>query len=418
MKLRTILTIGLVGAFIFCVSAQVLSATFTATQDGNWEDGATWDKGKVPGKGDIVIIPDGKTVTITKEEEKIIGRIENKGTLQGKDGGAAKSGVSVILFCTHDARSTNKGTIRGGNGGNSQGATNAGHGGKVRIKAHNLKNSGGIYGGNGGNVTSQPNAEGVGRGGKGGNVDLKHVSKKLENTRDGKIFGGNGGTSAKGRGGNGGDVELNEAEDAVEDEGEIDGGEHGAGGLEPGEDGGVIWLSIVPGGTLRIALDAADLSTLDPHRSATTPDRAIVDMVFNGLVRYKPGDISVFEPDLAVEIPEPSDGGRVWTFELKHGVMVHPWDGNAAYELTAEDVVYSLTKAANSDRSSYAGEYVGMSFEAVGDYTVKITLEEPLSAMLFLPKVADYAGGFIIPKVPIEAMGDDAFKTHPVGTGP
>jgi len=169
---------------------------------------------------------------------------------------------------------------------------------------------------------------------------------------------------------------------------------------------------------LRIALDAQDLSALDPHRSATTPDRAIVDMVFNGLVRYKPGDISVFEPDLAVEIPEPSDGGRVWTFELKHGVMVHPWDGNAGYELTAEDVVYSFTKAANPDRSSYAGEYDGMSFEAVGDYTVKITLEEPLSAMLFLPKVADYAGGFIIPKVPIEAMGDDAFKTHPVGTGP
>lgn len=169
---------------------------------------------------------------------------------------------------------------------------------------------------------------------------------------------------------------------------------------------------------LRMALDAQDLSTLDPHRSATTPDRAIVDMVFNGLIRYKPGDISVFEPDLAVEIPEPSDGGRVWTFELKQGVMVHPWDGNPGYELTAEDVVYSFTKAADPDRSSYAGEYVGMTFEAAGDYTVKITLEEPLSAMLFLPKVADYAGGFIIPKVPIEAMGDDAFKTHPVGTGP
>ena len=169
---------------------------------------------------------------------------------------------------------------------------------------------------------------------------------------------------------------------------------------------------------LRIAFDAADLKTWDPHRAATTPDRAVVDMVFNGLIRYKTGDITVFEPDLAVEIPEPTDGGRVWTFELKHGVMVHPWDGNAAYELTAEDVVYSFTKAANPARSSYAGEYDGMTFEAVGDYTVKITLEEPLSAMLFLPKVADYAGGFIIPKVPIEAMGDDAFKTHPVGTGP
>ncbi|MEA3356632.1 MAG: ABC transporter substrate-binding protein [Candidatus Bipolaricaulota bacterium] len=169
---------------------------------------------------------------------------------------------------------------------------------------------------------------------------------------------------------------------------------------------------------LRIALDAADLNTLDPHRAAATMDRAVVDMVFNGLVRYKPGDILVFEPDLAVEIPEPTDGGLVWTFQLKQGVMVHPWDGNAGYELTAEDVVYSFNKAADPDRSSYAGEYGGMSFEAVDRYTVKITLAEPLSSMLFLPKVADYCGGFIVPKQPIEALGDDAFKTHPVGTGP
>ncbi len=169
---------------------------------------------------------------------------------------------------------------------------------------------------------------------------------------------------------------------------------------------------------LRIALDAQDLSTLDPHRAATTPDRAVVDMIFNGLVRYRPGDISVFEPDLAVEIPEPTDGGRVWTFELKRGVTVHPYNGNPGYELTAEDVVYSFTKAADPERSSYAGEYTGMNFVAVDHYTVKIVLEEPLSAMLFLPKVADYAGGFIVPKQPIEAMGDEAFKTHPVGTGP
>ena len=42
---------------------------------------------------------------------------------------------------------------------------------------------------------------------------------------------------------------------------------------------------------LRIALDAQDLSVLDPHRAATTPDRVVSDMVFNGLVRYKTGDI-------------------------------------------------------------------------------------------------------------------------------
>ncbi len=101
------------------------------------------------------------------------------------------------------------------------------------------------------------------------------------------------------------------------------------------------------GDVLKIAFDAADLKTLDPHYAAATMDRAVVDMVFNGLVRYRPGDITVFEPDLA-ESWEVSDDGLVWTFHLRRGVMVHPYPGNPeGYELTSEDVVFSLNKAAN-----------------------------------------------------------------------
>jgi len=168
---------------------------------------------------------------------------------------------------------------------------------------------------------------------------------------------------------------------------------------------------------LTIAFDAADLKTLDPHFAAATMDRAVVDMVFNGLVRYKPGDITVFEPDLA-ERWEVSPDGKVWTFYLRHGVMCHPWRGNPGYELTSEDVVYSLQKSADSARSAYAGEYTGMTFEAVDKYTVRITLPTALSEVLFLPKIADYAGGFIVCKKAVEDLGDDAFKTNPVGTGP
>ncbi len=165
---------------------------------------------------------------------------------------------------------------------------------------------------------------------------------------------------------------------------------------------------------------AGDLGTLDPHFAAATNDRNIVDMVFNGLVRYKPGDSSVFEPDLAVEIPKPEivNGKQVWVFKLRKGVMCHPGPKTKAYELTADDVVYSLRKSANPDRSAYAGEYTGMTVEKVDKYTVKITMDQPISPVLFLPKVADYAGGFIVCAKAIEAMGDEAFKTHPVGTGP
>ncbi len=173
---------------------------------------------------------------------------------------------------------------------------------------------------------------------------------------------------------------------------------------------------------LRIGQNAADLSSLDPHFATTTEARGLVDMIFNGLLRYKPGDGSfeAMEPDLAEELPtsEMVDGKQVWTFTLRKGVMCHPSGNIPSYELTSEDVVYSLEKSANPERSAYAGEYNGMTFEAVDDYTVKIVLENPLSPVLFYPKVANYSGGFIVCKQAVEALGDDKFKTHPVGTGP
>ena len=169
---------------------------------------------------------------------------------------------------------------------------------------------------------------------------------------------------------------------------------------------------------LSIAFDAGDVGTLDPHRAASTVDRATVDMIFNGLVRYPPGEQVRVEPDLASSWTVSGDK-KVWTFTLRKGVFFHPYAGNpTGYELTAEDVVYSLKRAADPKRSSYAGEYDGMTFEALDPSTVRIALDKPMSETLFLAKVASYAGGFIVSKKALEEKGDDWFKTQPVGTGP
>jgi peptide/nickel transport system substrate-binding protein len=171
---------------------------------------------------------------------------------------------------------------------------------------------------------------------------------------------------------------------------------------------------------LRFGVNAADLATLDPHFASGTQDRTVVDMVFNGLVRFAPGNSAEIEPDIAVAIPEPEtvDGKQVWTFELRDDVMCHPGPDTESYPLTADDVVYSLQKSADVDRSAFAGDYAGMTVEKVDDHTVTITMDTPLSATLFLPKIANYAGGFIVCAQAVEAMGDEAFKTYPVGTGP
>ena len=171
---------------------------------------------------------------------------------------------------------------------------------------------------------------------------------------------------------------------------------------------------------LRLAIEAAGPGTLDPHFAAGVQDRAVADMIFNGLVRYKPGNASLIEPDLAVNLPESEivNGKQVWIFKLKKGVLFHPGPKTKAYELTAADVIYSLQKSADPKRSAYAGEYIGMTFEKKDDYTIRIILEKPLSTTLFLPRIANYAGGFIVSKKAMEAMGYEAFKDHPVGTGP
>ncbi len=171
---------------------------------------------------------------------------------------------------------------------------------------------------------------------------------------------------------------------------------------------------------LRLGLAASDPGTFDPHFAAMSQDRVVADMIFNGLLRYKPGHAPLIEPDLAESFPgsEIINGKQVWTVKLRKGVMFHRSPVTKPYELTADDVVYSFQKASDPKRSAYAGEYSGMAFKKTDKYTVRIILEKPLSSILFLPKITNYASGFIVSKKAVEVMGDELFRTQPIGTGP
>ena len=173
---------------------------------------------------------------------------------------------------------------------------------------------------------------------------------------------------------------------------------------------------------LRIAMNTSDIQTLDPHFASATQDRAILDMVFTGLVRFVPGTSNEFEADMAEDIPEGEendDGTQTWTFTLKEGIMTHAAEGVESSEVTVDDLVFSFGKASNPDSSAYAGDYEGWSFAAgEGDREFQITLDVPVSPALFLPKVANYSGGYVIPQAAFEAIGADNFVSSPVGTGP
>lgn len=172
---------------------------------------------------------------------------------------------------------------------------------------------------------------------------------------------------------------------------------------------------------LRLGTNAAGIQSLDPHVASATGDRTIVDMVFNGLVRFTPGDSSTFEPDLATEMPtatENADGTQTWAFTLRDDVQCHPTASSEAYAMTSADVLFSYQKASNADTSNYAGNYAGWTFEAPDATTFNVTLETPLSEALFLPQVANYSGGYVLCQQSYEALGADTFATAPAGTGP
>ncbi len=174
---------------------------------------------------------------------------------------------------------------------------------------------------------------------------------------------------------------------------------------------------------MRLAHKYGDSKSLDAHRATGSQDRLVVGLVFNGLLRYPPGNLAAdaIEPDLATEVPSPkvlADGRQQWVFKLRPGVKTHPYAGNPGYELTSEDVVYSFQRAADPKRSSFAVDYSGMTFEAPDKYTVQVTVDKPISAFLFLPKFSNRGGGLIVAKKAVEEKGNDWFKTHPVGTGP
>ncbi len=165
--------------------------------------------------------------------------------------------------------------------------------------------------------------------------------------------------------------------------------------------------------TLRVANGAQQAGTFDPHRATATEDKTPVGWMFEGLVRFPPGsaDPAKLEPAIA-ESWTRSDDGLTWTFRLREGVQFHHGFG----AVTAEDIVYSLKRAADPKRSSFAGDYRDIaSVDAVDARTVKVVFRQPVPAPLGL--FANYHGGQIVSARAAEERGA-GFAAAPVGTGP
>ena len=123
-----------------------------------------------------------------------------------------------------------------------------------------------------------------------------------------------------------------------------------------------------PAADLRIAL-AADITSVDPHFANIAPNNNISWHVFDALTHVDADARLV--PGLALSWR--AVDGTTWEFRLRRGVKFH--DGS---DFTAEDVVFSIERAAKLPNGQFAGFVQRIAAKQVVDpYTLRLKTARP-----------------------------------------
>lgn len=165
-----------------------------------------------------------------------------------------------------------------------------------------------------------------------------------------------------------------------------------------------------------VVAQATGAISLDPVRVTDNESIEAGTLLFDGLVRWKPGTTDI-EPGLATTW-KTSEDGKTWTFTLRPRVTFH--DGTA---LDAQAVVYSFERVIDPAHPQYVdgpidGIYWRLLFKdvekvtALDPHTVTITTKRP-----YAPLLGELAMFPIVSPAAVTKWGP-AFKEHPVGTGP
>ncbi len=163
-----------------------------------------------------------------------------------------------------------------------------------------------------------------------------------------------------------------------------------------------------PGGTYTEAA-VGTVNTLNPLLPESTTASDINSLIFSGLTRYNSRGQVV--PDLATWTV--GSDGTTYTFHLRHGVK---WQDGVPF--TSADVAFTLTAIQDPDsHSPLASSWQGVQFATPDNYTVVITLPEPLSSFIDSTTVG------IVPRHLLEDVDPSELRTatfnqDPVGTGP
>ncbi|MCB0108443.1 MAG: ABC transporter substrate-binding protein, partial [Caldilineaceae bacterium] len=150
-----------------------------------------------------------------------------------------------------------------------------------------------------------------------------------------------------------------------------------------------------------------EISGLSPNDTGPTIQFAVITNIHDPMLNMT--ENLELEPYLA-ESYEVSDDGLEYTFHLREGIKFH--DGT---DFTAADVKYTFEFYSDVETgSTLANNFKGMSsVEAPDDYTIVITMSQPNAAFL-----VNAATTLIVSSAHHSAVGEEGYRTDPIGTGP
>lgn len=160
------------------------------------------------------------------------------------------------------------------------------------------------------------------------------------------------------------------------------------------------------GGILRV-VQPSNVANLDPHIGVAGTEHYVLYTIFDRLIEFEPKTLTP-EPGLATSWSYPDP--MTLEMRLEEGVTFH--DGTP---FDAAAVKYNIERGLNHPDSSIKSDLASIdSVEVVDDYTVRVLLNRPDSA---LPLTFSDRAGMMVSPTAAEELGDE-FTRNPVGTGP
>ena len=159
------------------------------------------------------------------------------------------------------------------------------------------------------------------------------------------------------------------------------------------------------GGTLTW-MGHQEVAGMSPNDTGPTVQWAMIVNIHNPLIILD--ENITFQPVLA-ESYEVADDGLTYTFNLHEGVKFH--DGK---DFTAADVKYTYEFYADADSgSTIVGDFLGIdTIDTPDDSTVIVNMSEVNAASL-----ANWASTLIVQSEYHAEVGEDTYRTTPIGTG-